>query len=252
MNKEEFKELQNETAFYIYNIELRSKEYFLTDIKYNYYFFDLLKEKIAVENEINFIKGMIDNKNRNLNCEEFKKAFVKQVKDNNSTIEAKHSNVLMTFDAITSVVDDKRKELENYFHDFIREHHPVVTYNKSKDAAMAFDFVKKMYRENNYSGMVEAYNLNKASLQTDIIGPSQYNEVALLHYEFKKQITAGIMKVKETDYPRNKMEVVKSEENILKEKEQIKKDTEELLKALSALESDYENLFGQKPVYEFE
>lgn len=246
MNKEEFKELQDETAFYIYQIEMHSKELYLTDLKYNYYFFDLLKEKIAVENEINCIRGMIENKSRNLNYEEFKKAFIKQVKENNANVEVKHSSVVQIFDKVTSIDEETYKKMEEYFQRFIREHHPVIQYKKTKDATMGYDFVKKMYRENNYSGMMEAYELNKDSLASNIINQSEYNDVALLYYEFKKKITSQFMQVREDQYPKNKVEVVKSQENIEKEKEQIKKDTEDLLKTLVPLQADYEKMFGEK------
>jgi len=246
MNKEEFKELQDETAFYLFNIESMQKRMYITDLKYNYYFYDMLKEKISIENEINCIRGMIENKNRNLNYNEFKKAFIKKMKESDENVEAKHNQTLLIFDAVTNQPKEDLDKIEAYFKTFVREHHPVVLYNKNKEAAMSYDFVKKMYRENNYNGMVEAYNLNKASFNADPIFPNSYNEVALLYYEFKKNVTTNFMKISDKEYPKNKIMVFETPDGIEKEKEQLKKDTENLLAILVPLQKDYEQNFGEK------
>ncbi len=247
MNKEEFKELQEETALYIYKFASLNKELFITDLKYSHFFYDLLTEQFEIEKELNCIRGMIENKTRNLNFEEFKKAYLKKMNDEYNTFQMKHNNKETIYNQTVSKSEEELRKIETYFEEFIKKYHPFINYCKINEVLLAYEFVERLYNENNYTGMIEAFNLNKTYFNYPTISVANYNDAAMLYYDFKKNLAARYFKIKQDQYPKNKIEVVKTKEGIEKERESLKKEIENLLGALTSLREDFKKEFG----YEF-
>lgn len=247
MNKEEFKELQEETALFLFRIARLNKDLFITDVKYSHHFQELLNEQFEIERELNCIRGMIENKSRNLNYEEFKKAFIKKMNEDLNTIRMRQHNKETIYEPVTSKTPEEEKEIDDYYRDFILKYHPIIHNCRIKEVLQAYEFVEKLYNENNYTGMIEAFNLNKHYFDYPTISVAAYNDVAMLYYDFKKNLTARYFNIKNDQYPKSKIEVVKTEKGIEEEKVRIKKEIEALLEVLSKARIDFKNLFG----YEF-
>ncbi len=244
MNKEEFLELQDETALYFYNVAKLNKELYIANLRFNYTFYDILREKIDIENEINYIKVMIELKNKNLDYEKASKDFINQMVDRNLKIEKEHENVLLVHDKIVNKTEEELKEIEDYFLKFNKDYHPIIWNTRTNDAAMAYNFVEKMYRENNLGGMKEAFELNKTSLSRSFIRPEEYSKVAMIYYNSKKKIIDDYAKKLNRPNQKQIIEGFKSEDNKVKLEEELKKDTENMLKAQASLEQDFKNNFG--------
>ena len=245
MNKEEFKELQDQFANLCYTYDKISKDGFIFDAKYTYYFKDLVRRrfKITEENKMFqqiaiMLKNNKSDEEINSFIEEAKKNFAKEMFNFDKKIEI----ISPIIKHLNEMSNDEIDEVEAVYKNYAIMYHPVVKMNPSQNELQLFGLIRKIYFENNLSGLNEILENSKNFLKHIEINEDNYSKYSNYFYDTDKKIKIDIKK-KTDAYPYTKFDVFDDEISIAREEGELRASVNKLSEMNQVLHKDFVELF---------
>ena len=247
MNLNEFLEMKNEFAEYIYNYEYFLKCGAINDCYYNYYFSQYLDEIKFLDTESKVMASVIDMKANN-EPEEKINEFVTKAKESyaneKAMIENKNRLCRTIVENNNKMSNEDKKQFEIDYLAYVKENHPIVKCFINDNEEQIFNMLNKLYKENNYSGFKGMLEMNKNSFKVPEYKEADFTKISAYYYDMKKNINADFLK-KQNQYPFNKMEVLKNEISVAREAGDLKAKLSKFREANKNLHRDYELNFGK-------
>ncbi len=247
MNKNEFLEMKNEFAEYIYRYEYFLKCGAINDCYYNHVFGKNLDEVRKYDLENKLIMGAIKLKSENKPQEEIDKFiadFKQKFADENAKIEEKHRAADIIFANNEKLTPEERKQFEEDYLAYVKANHPIVKCFASEEEEKLFYLLNQLYKENNILGFKEVIEMNKNIFKEVEYKEEDFNQISAYFYDTKKNINADYLQ-KQNAYPYNKQDVLKNEISIAREMGEIKVRTNQLIASNKELHKDYIENFGE-------
>ena len=245
MNLQEFLEMKNEFADYIYKYEYFLKCGAINDCYYLHFFGDFLDEirKVGTENRI--MAAAIAMKSEGKPQEEIDK-FLADQKELYNTETEKVKNKKVFTEAVIKNNDalpmEDKKQFEIDYLDYVKKNHPIVKCLVSPQEEQLFQILSKFYKENNYSAYKEILENNKNVFSEPEYKEEDFNKISAYYYDIKKNINADFLN-KSKMYPYNKQETLKNEISIARENGDLKAKLNEYKGANKNIHKDFFNAF---------
>ena len=246
MNLNEFLEMKNEFAEYIYRYEYFLKCGAINDCYYNYYFHQYLDEIKYLDTESKVMASLIDMKNNNETPEKIEE-FMKNARDSyqkeKAMIEKKNMMAKAVVENNNKMSMEDKKQFEIDYLDYVKKNHPVVKCLISDEEESLFSLISKCYKENNYSGFKQILEMNKNTFTNPEYKPDDFNKISGYYYDMKKNVNADYLR-KQDIYPFNKAEVLKNEMSVAREAGDLKAKLTKFREANKNIHEDYKLNFG--------
>ncbi len=241
MNLNEFLEMKNEFAEYIYRYEYFLKCGSINDCYYNYYFSQYLDEIKFLDTESKVMASLIDMKANNETkekMEEFTANAKKAYATEKGMIENKNRIAKQVVENNNTLPMEDKKQFEKDYLDYCKTNHPIVKCLISDEEEKLFGLINKLYKENNYSAFKEVLELNKAAFTNPEYKEEDFNKISGYYYDMKKNINSDYLK-KQNIYPFSKSEVLKNEISVAREAGELKATLSKFREANKNLHKDY-------------
>lgn len=252
MNKTEFKELQDQFATLAYTYDRISKDGFIFDAKYTYYYKDLVKKRFKITEENKMLQQIAimlkNNKTEeeiNLFIDEAKKKFADQMFKFDKKLEI----ISPIIKHLNEMSNEEIEEVEATYRNYAIMYHPAVKMNPSQNELQLFGLIRKLYFENNLSGLQEILNNSKNFLTPIEINEDDYIKYANYFYDTDKTIKTDIKK-KTDNYPYTKFEVFDDAIAIAREEGELRASVNKLSEMNQALHKDFVELFKKDVSFE--
>ena len=247
MNKNEFLQMKNEFAEYIYRYEYFVKCGAINDLYYNHYFGRALDEVRFYELENNLMVEAIRRKNNNESLEEINKfieGFKEKFNNENKTIEEKHQLADQVVEYNEKLTVEEKKQFEEDYLAYVKANHPIVKVIATQDEDQIFSAAQKYYNTNNIKAFKDLMEASKEAFTEVEYKEEDYTKISAYYYDIKKNINQDYMN-KQNNYPFNKMDVLKNEISIARETGDIKVRKNKLAAANKEIHKDYIENFGE-------
>ena len=245
MNLNEFLEMKNEFAEYIYKYEYFLKCGAINDCYYNFYFSQYLDEIKYLDTENRIMASCIDMK-RNNEPEEKINEFISKAKESYAKekvlIDNKNRMAKAIVDNNNKMSNEDKKQFEIDYLDYVKKDHPIVKCFINDNEEQIFSMLSKLYKENNYSGFKGVLEMNKNSFKVPEYKEDDFTKISAYYYDIKKNINADYLK-KQNTYPFNKMDVLKNEISVAREAGDLKAKLSKFREANKNIHRDYELSF---------
>ena len=246
MNRQEFDELRNEFAEYIYRYEYFLKVGFLNDLYYNNEFKADLEVNALLEFENSVIYTACKEKENNKDfdktqlfeiAKQNKEQLLKSIKEKN----AKSSRLVERFEKMSN---QEKKDIETDYLNLVKVYHPVIRVFVTEEEKAVFNKIRQFYNENDVAGIQELLELNKGLFKDIEYLPEHYNKVSGFFYDNQKRINADYTK-KMKEYPFNIGETLKDEITRARETGELRSRHTQLLRNNQELKKAYKKLYGE-------
>ena len=246
MNKEEFKEMHDEFANYVYQYENFVKAGIINDAFYNQYFFNDALRLHRVEVENNIMISALKRLGEKVDIEDVKKEITANIEKYNNeqkVIEEKKIKAQAIVNVTKNLSKDELMKLENDYLAFVKKNHPAVKCKVDSAEQQAFILIRQMYYENNLGGFYELLDTYKTTFKDVEYDPKEYNSISGYYFEIKANINKDF-NIKQKQYPYTKFDVLKDEITIARETGDIRAKINDLKRAHEAVSKDFKNAFG--------
>ncbi len=246
MNLNEFLEMKNEFAEYIYRYEYFLKCGTINDCYYTNFFGGILREMRTTDIESKVMTTAIALKTSGKSQEEIDKYLEEQkkaFKDGEEKLALKDKLAKNIVDNNEKLSNEDKKQFEIDYLEYVKTNHPIVKCLISDQEEQLFQLISKMYKENNYSGYKEILSLNKNIFTNPEYKEEDFTKISGYYYDIKKNINADYMK-KQNSYPYNKQETLKNEISVAREKGDLTAKLNEFKAANRNIHKDFINAFS--------
>jgi len=247
MNLNEFLEMKNEFAEYIYRYEYFLKCGAINDCYYTHFFSKFLNEirTLGIENEV--MSTAIKMKSEGKSDEEINE-YINKAKEGFSEDQKKIDYKTTLAEQVVAnneklSIEDK-KQFEIDYLDYVKKNHPIVKCLATEAEENAFNMISKLYKENNYYGFKSFIDMNKAIFTNPDYKEQDFNKISAYYYDIKKNINTDYQR-KQNMYPYNKQDTLKNEISIARENGDLKAKLNEYKGINKSIRQDYVNYFKQ-------
>ena len=246
MNKQEFNEMQDEFANYVYQYENFIKAGIINDAFYNQYFYNDVLRLHRIEVENNIMISALKRLEAKVDIEDVKKeitANIEKYQNEQKVIAEKELKAKAIVNVTKNMSKDDLIKLENDYLAFVKKNHPAVKCKVDSSEQQAFIIIRQMYYENNAGGFYELLDMYKNTFKDVEYDSKEYNSISGYYFEIKANINKDF-NAKQKQYPYTKFEVLKDEITIARETGDIRAKINDLKRANEAVSKDFKNAFG--------
>ncbi len=245
MNRQEFEEARMQFAEILYSYEHFLKECYLADARYNYLFFPSLKLNHFYEVENMVLENAINYKDK-ASAEQIKVGL----KDAQEKYSADYKNAFKKnyyCNQLIPIIDknghERDQELEDLFHDFIVNKHPLVRLNGEPKVKPVVDYLLRCYYENNIGGFLSILDTHKNAFLVQEPEEKDFTAINKIYFDNKSRINTAYANQRNS-YPAVKIDIFKDEMTIQAEKDDIDIRRNNLILKNKSLHDEFKKAYG--------